>query len=252
MDHRIASARPLGRARTATMIALGLAAAVSFAAAPALAQTPPKKPTAPQKQPAPAPQQPQQQQQAAPQIQQVPQLMYSPWTKACQKGPETDNKQVCIVHSDGRLETGQPVVIAQIIEPEGADKRLQVVLVATVLVQYGTRMLIDQQEVGKAPYVYCAPQGGCVAFYQVDDAMVAKLKKGKTMEVQTYIPPNRIISFPLSLANFGKAYDGPPIDAKALEAQQRQLQSELQKKAEEARKKLEAQQPAPSAPAPKN
>ncbi|MFI4960217.1 MAG: hypothetical protein ACHP82_02040, partial [Hyphomicrobiales bacterium] len=55
---------------------------------------------------------------------------------------------------------------------------------------------------------------------------------------------------PLPLADFAKAYDGPPTDPKVVEEQQRKLQEELQKRAEDARKKLEAQQPAAAAPAP--
>ena len=39
------------------------------------------------------------------------------------------------------------------------------------------------------------------------------------------------------------AHDGPPTDPKVFEEQQRKLQEELQKKAEEARKKLQAQPP---------
>jgi len=57
------------------------------------------------------------------------------------------------------------------------------------------------------------------------------------------------ISLPLPLADFAKAYDGPATDPKVFEDQQRKLQEELQKKAEDARKKLE-QQAAPPAPAP--
>lgn len=242
MDHRIASARPLGRALTTTMAVAG-AVALALSATPSLAQT--KKPAA-QAQPA---QQAAPQQQAAPPQAQMPTLMYSPWTKVCQKGPETNNKEVCLVHKDGRLETGQPLVIAQVIEPEGADKRLQVILPIAVLVQNGTRILIDDQELAKAPYVVCAPQGGCSAFYKADDAVVSKLKKGKQMIVQAFSPSNQIVSLPLPLADFAKAYDGPPIDPKALEAQQRKLQSELQKKAEEARKRLEGGA-APAQPAP--
>jgi hypothetical protein len=50
------------------------------------------------------------------------------------------------------------------------------------------------------------------------------------------------------LQDFAKAYDGPPTDPKKFEEQQKQLQDELQKRAEEARKKLEGQQqPAPPA-----
>jgi hypothetical protein len=54
------------------------------------------------------------------------------------------------------------------------------------------------------------------------------------------------------LNDFAKAYDGPPTDPKAFEEQQRKLQEELQKKADEARKKLEGQQsqaPAGTVPA---
>jgi hypothetical protein len=49
------------------------------------------------------------------------------------------------------------------------------------------------------------------------------------------------------LQDFAKAYDGPPTDPKKFEEQQKQLQDELQKRADEARKKLEAQQPSSSA-----
>ena len=59
------------------------------------------------------------------------------------------------------------------------------------------------------------------------------------------------ISLPLPLADFAKAYDGPPTDPKVVEEQQQKLQEELQKQAEEARKKLEAQQPTAAAPPPR-
>jgi len=54
---------------------------------------------------------------------------------------------------------------------------------------------------------------------------------------------------PLPLAEFAKAYDGPPTDPKVFEETQKKLQEELQKRAEEARKKLEANPPAGGAPA---
>ena len=54
-------------------------------------------------------------------------------------------------------------------------------------------------------------------------------------------------SFPLPLVDssgnsFQKANDGPPTDPKVFEENQKKLQEELQKKAEEARKRLEATQ----------
>ena len=52
--------------------------------------------------------------------------MYSPWIKVCGKGPETNNKQVCVLTKDGRLENGMPVAIVQLFEPEGDAKVLRV------------------------------------------------------------------------------------------------------------------------------
>ena len=47
------------------------------------------------------------------------------------------------------------------------------------------------------------------------------------------------LTLALPLAEFAKAYDGPPTDPKQFEENQKKLQEELQKKAEEQRKKLE-------------
>jgi invasion protein IalB len=255
MDHRIASARPLGRALTATMAAAGLMAAL-LVAAPALAQTPPAsapaqkqpaKPAAPKQAPvaAPAPAADPAQQAAAEQ----PQLMYSPWMKVCGKGPDTNNKQVCVITKDGRLENGMPVAIVQLFEPEGDAKVLRVTVPLGMQLAHGTRMIIDQGQPAQQPYKICFPVG-CMSDYPVTDDMLAKMKKGQMITVQAINMQGTPISLPLPLVDFAKAYDGPATDPKAFEDQQRKLQEELQKKAEEARKKLEASQPAVAAPAP--
>ncbi|MSO67553.1 MAG: invasion associated locus B family protein [Pseudolabrys sp.] len=248
MDHRIASARPMGRALTATLAAAGLLAALLVA--PALAQTPPPKqpakPAAPKQAPAakPAEAAPPAAGQAA-----DPQLMYSSWMKVCGKGPDTNNKQVCVITKDGRLENGMPVAIVQLFAPEGEQKILRVTVPLGMQLSHGTRMIIDQGQPTQQPYKICFPVG-CMSDYPVDDAMVAIMKKGQMLTVQAINMQGTPISLPMPLVDFGKAYDGPATDPKAFEEQQRKLQEELQKKAEEARKNLEAQQPAAQAPAP--
>ena len=255
MDHRTASARPLGRALTAAFAAASLLAA-TVTVTPALAQQPPKstaKPTAKKPANAPAQQKAQQQQPQQPPQQQAgaeqqPQLMYSPWTKVCQKSQETDNKQVCIIHKDGRLENGMPVVIAELLEKEGIEKKiLRVTVPFGMRLQPGTRVIIDQAAPATAPYAFCL-QFGCIAEYDATAEMLTNMKKGQMLTVQAINLNNQPISLPVPLAEFAKAYDGPPIDPKALEAQQKKLQEELQKRAEEARKKLEAQQAPAQAP----
>jgi invasion protein IalB len=253
MDHPIASAWPLGRVSTAIMAVAGLTVAL-LVAAPALAQTPapapapkqPAKPAAP-KAPAaaPAPAAPAQQQAA----QEQPQLMYSPWMKVCGKGPDTNNKQVCVITKDGRLENGMPVAIVQLFEPEGEAKVLRVTVPLGMQLQHGTRVVLDQDQPMQSPYKICFPVG-CMSDYQITDDMIGKMKKGQNITVQAINMQGTPISLPMPLGDFAKAYDGPATDPKAFEEQQRKLQEELQKKAEEARKKLEASQPAPAAGAP--
>ncbi len=250
MDHRIVRARPRGRALTAALAVFGLAAAALFAA-PALAQQPPAKKPAPAAKPAPAPAQPAQAPQGQPPQGQAaqgqPQLMYSPWVKVCGKGQDTNNKQVCVLTKDGRLENGMPVAVVQLFEPEGQPKMMRVTVPLGMQIQHGTRLIIDQSAPVSEPYKICFPIG-CVSDYPVTDDMIKQMKKGTTLTLQAINMQGTPISLPLPLNDFAKAYDGPATDPKVFEAQQQKLQSELQKKAEEARKKLE-QQPGQAAPA---
>jgi len=248
MVHRIAP----GRALTASFAA-GLLTAAMVAGTPALAQQPKAatKPAAQKAQPpkpaaqAPAPAAPAPQAAAAP-----PQLMYSPWIKVCGKGPETNNKQVCVLTKDGRLENGMPVAVVQLFEPEGEPKVMRITVPLGMQLQHGTRMIIDQEQPAQQPYKICFPVG-CMSDYPVTDDMIAKMKKGQQIVLQAINMQGTPISLPLPLNDFAKAYDGPPTDPKVVEEQQHKLQEELQKKAEEARKKLEAQTPAAAAaPAP--
>jgi invasion protein IalB len=196
---------------------------------------------------APAAQPPAQTQAAAP-AQQLP-LVYSPWTKICGKDQQQANaKEVCLVIKEARLETGQFVAGAVLVEPEGDPKKmLRVTLPLGMQLQQGTRVIIDQGNPVARPYVICFPNG-CMSDYDADTDMVGKLKKGQGLIVQAINAGGQPISLTLPLADFAKAYDGPPTDPKVLEEQQKKLQDELQKKAEEARKKLESQQPQAAAP----
>ncbi len=235
-------------------------------AAPAAKPKPAKKPAKPAAQEAPPPaaaqqappaalpqgQQNQPGQQA--QGQQQVQLIYSPWTKFCLKGqpgqaPDPNAKQVCFTGKDARIESGMPVVAAVLIEPEGQERKiLRVTLPLGMQLVHGTRVIIDQNQPMTAPYVICFTNG-CMADYEASPDMVGKMKKGQGLVVQGINSTGQPISLALPLADFAKAYDGPPTDPKEFEAQQRKLQEELQRRADEARKKLEAEKGAPTSSA---
>jgi invasion protein IalB len=240
-------ARALALAFTSALMAVALGS-TAFAQAPPPAQP---KAAAPKAPPPPAnkgaPQKPGTTPEAPPPAgaeAQQPQLIYSPWTKFCLKGQEANAQQVCFTGKDGRIESGMPVIAAVLIEPEGdAKKVLRVTLPLGMQLPQGTRVIVDQGQPMNAPYIICFTNG-CMADYEASAELIGKLKKGQGLVVQGINSQGQPISLVLPLTDFGKAYDGPPTDPKVFEEQQKKLQDDLQKRAEEARKKLEGQQPA--------
>ena len=264
MNFRILAAQALPRGRVFAAMAAGavLAAAVvsgSYAQTPA-APTPapkapkaPKAPAAPKAAPAPAAGAPADAGQAAAPAagdQQV-QLIYQPWAKYCMKGQDAAAKEVCFIGKDGRIESGQTVVAAVIIEPKGEPKKiLRVTLPLGMALVQGTRIVVDSNAPAQSPFVACF-QNGCMSDYDFTPEMVAAMKKGTTLFVQAIQVSGAAVTLPLPLAEFAKAYDGPPTDPKVFEENQKKLQEELQKRAAEARAKLEGAGGATANPAAK-
>jgi invasion protein IalB len=255
MISRLLSAPALPRGRVIAGL-VAAAAAAAFAALPAMAQQPPpaaKDQPAPKAAPKAAPKTPPAKKDAAPPAQQPPQaqqpaqqdqvqLIYSPWTKFCLKGQDTNAKQVCFTGKDGRIESGQPVVAAVIIEPEGEPKKvLRVTLPLGMQLVHGTRVIVDSNQPQQSPYVICFANG-CMSDYDASAEVLASLKKGQSLIIQAINANGQPLTLPLPLADFGKAYDGPPTDPKVFEEQQKKLQEELQKRAADTLQKLEQQQ----------
>ena len=265
MSYRNMSAK----ARTASQVFATLTATIAlaaFAVSSSVAQQAP----APAAKPRPAParpaqpaqqQQPPAQQQQPPQAQaqppaggDQPQLIFSPWVKLCNKDADPKAKRICVTVKDGRVESGLLVVSVALIEMDGETKKLlRMSLPYGVNLQYGTRLIVDQQQPSTAPFVTClppvVPPGGCIADYEANAELVGRMKKSQILTVQAIHMNGQAMSPQLDMKDFAKAYDGPPTDPKEFEKQQQKLQEELQKRA----KQLEGQQPpqaaAPPAPA---
>jgi invasion protein IalB len=199
------------------------------------AQPPSTNPPAPPAQAAPRPNAGQPQQ-AAPgetvQNGQV-QLIFSPWARYCAKGlteqsSEIRAKEVCFTAADGHLTSGQKLVIALLIEPEGGDtKLLRVTLPLGVALIPGARIVIDEKEAMTAPYVVCLSKNGCMADYKADADLIEKLKKGRSLAIQAF-EKGRPISFTLPLTGFAKAYNGPASDPTGLNELPEGVPNELQ------------------------
>src|SRR5215208_870605 len=208
----------------------GLATALALlVSAPVLAQTAPAqrpaaqpaRPAAPAQPPAPGAQP---QQNAGPTVVTVKAEPSQPeWTKVCGKDQNT-NTEICYTTRDFVSDQGQPVLALAVYDVKG--------------LQPGLRFAVDQGQATPGRYVMCLPNG-CFAEAQVKDDFIAAIKKGANLNVSVQNQMGREITFAVPAAGFGKAFDGPPIDPKVLEEQQKKLQEELQKKSEEMRQRLE-------------
>jgi invasion protein IalB len=266
MTHRNMSAKARAASKvfaalsaTIMLVVVGVAHSVAQQQqAPAPAPRPRPAAPAPAKPAQPAQQQQAPVQQQAPQQTQAPageqpQLIFSPWVKLCNKDADPKAKRICVTVKDGRVESGLLVVSVAIIEMDGeAKKLLRMSLPYGVALQHGTRLIVDQGTPATSPFVTClppvVPPGGCIADYEASVDLINRMKKSQVVTVQAIHMNGQAMSPQLDMKDFAKAYDGPATDPKVFEEQQKKLQDELQKRAEEARKRLESQPPQAAAP----
>jgi invasion protein IalB len=247
MNHVIASSlSALGRLLGASAAAAIVLLSVAPDAGAQQQQPQQRRQAAPAQKPA-APAAPQAQQPAQP-AQPAAQLIFSPWVKLCNKDSDPNAKRVCVTVKDGRVESGLLVVSVAIIEMDGEQRKLlRMSLPYGVALTHGTRLIVDQGTPATAPFVTClppvVPPGGCISDYEATADIINRMKKGQVLTVQAIHMNGQPMSPQLELKDFAKAYDGPPTDPKVFEEQQKKLQEELQKRAEDARRRLESQQP---------
>ena len=157
------------------------------------------------------------------------QLIYSPWIKICEKPSGATTQQVCFIRKDGLGESGMPVVAALLIEPVGENRRiLRVTLPLGMQLASGTRIVVDQRQPINAPYIICTGVG-CSADYEASDELIDKLKHGQGLVVEGINSQGQAVSVALPLADFGKAYDGPPTDPNLVAEQALKLVEQLGK-----------------------
>ena len=163
------------------------------------------------------------------------------WTKVCGKD-QAANKEVCYTTRDFSAEVGKPPVLAlAVYDVKGDDTKIIRMLMPTqLMLRPGFRFVVDNGATGDGTYEICFPNG-CFAESKVKTDLVNAMKKGTTMNVSVRNQGNNEVIFAVPLEGFGKAFDGPAIDPKVLQEQQQKLQAELQKRAEDERKKLEAE-----------
>ena len=243
-----------------TISAMSMGASAGLVGAqqpPATAPAPKARPAAPARPATPAPAQPAPAAPApaaaAPPTQNIVQLKPDPaqadWLKVCGKD-EAQNKQICYTTRDFVAENNQPILALAIYDVVNDPKKfVRFLLPLGFLVQPGVRFGIDNGQPAPGKFSICLPNG-CFAEAEATIALVDQLKKGTNLRIQMLNQVGQEVALVVPLNGFGKAFDGPAVDPTALEAQQKKIQEELQKRAEEQRKQQSAIPPAPVVPAP--
>ena len=149
-------------------------------------------------------------------------MIYSQWAKLCLKEPTRINS-VCFTGKDGRLDSGMMIASAARIEPQGEPKKLLRVNVplgigsSTAPAYYRPGPPRDRAYVAAAS---CSRLRGRLRGHRRIDQPVKKWQRSASRRSTCIGQP---FSVPLPLADFAKAYDGPPTDPQVIEEQQKKL-----------------------------
>ena len=168
------------------------------------------------------------------------------WVKMCQKD-EKAKVEVCQTSRDLRAETGQTLASVAVREQKtdkGAKRVIVMAIPPGMQIQPGVRVLVDQQQALMGKYSVCF-SSACMVEAELPDAVMATMRKGTTLNLQIVAQNSKVVVLPVSLDGLAKALDGAPLDPKTVQDDQKKLNEELQKKAQEALSQMKAQ-PAPA------
>ena len=240
-------------AKSAVRLGAGLALLMAPAVAFAQQQQPQQRPAQPAQQQRPA--QPAQQPAQAPA--QAPAnsaenlaAVQTPWVKLCDQVPVDERtppttKKLCMVVQETRAENGQMLASVQIRDLEGEKPRLIIAVPVGMSLQPGIRVVLEGGQGQPQPqamrYEVCLPNA-CFAQMELQPEFLNRMKRSNQLSIQVVNMNNRAISLGMSLQGFQASYDGAPVDPQAYDEQQRRLQAELQRRGEEAQRRLQEQQ----------
>ncbi len=136
--------------------------------------------------------------------------VHKDWQIRCDTPPGAKAEQCALIQSvtaEDRANVGLTVIVLKTADQK--SKLMRVVAPLGVLLPSGLGLKIDNVDVGRAGFVRCLPNG-CIAEVVMDDALIGKLRNGKTATFIIFQTPEEGIGFPMSLAGFGEGYDKLP------------------------------------------
>ena len=136
--------------------------------------------------------------------------VHGDWQIRCDNPPGAQNEQCALMQSvtaEDRPNVGLTVIVLKTSDQK--SRLMRVVAPLGVLLPSGLGLKIDNQDVGRAGFVRCLPNG-CVAEVVMDDNLINQMRNGKTSTFIIFQTPEEGIGFPMSLKGFGEGYDRLP------------------------------------------
>ncbi|SEM87546.1 Invasion protein IalB, involved in pathogenesis [Bradyrhizobium sp. OK095] len=136
--------------------------------------------------------------------------VHGDWQIRCDTPPGAQTEQCALIQSvvaEDRSNAGLTVILLKTADQK--SRLMRVVAPLGVLLPSGLGLKLDNQDVGKAGFVRCLPNG-CVAEVVLEDKLLGQLRSAKTATFIIFETPEEGIGFPLSLNGLGEGYDKLP------------------------------------------
>jgi invasion protein IalB len=133
--------------------------------------------------------------------------VHNDWQVRCDTPPGAQAEQCALIQSvtaEDRANVGLTVIVLKTADQKA--RLMRVIAPVGVLLPSGLGLKIDQQDVGRAGFVRCLPNG-CVAEVVMDDNLLKQMRNGQTATFIIFQTPEEGIGFPMSLKGFGEGFD---------------------------------------------
>jgi invasion protein IalB len=132
------------------------------------------------------------------------------WATRCETPPGAAHEQCAIVLSV--VDQDRPNLILVVIVLNTADRKtrlMRIIAPLGVLLPPGISLRIDNADAGRLSFLQCLPNG-CVAQLAMDEALIGKLKTGKTATLGIFQTPEEGVGVQAPLSGFKEAYEQLP------------------------------------------
>ncbi len=132
--------------------------------------------------------------------------VHGEWQMRCDTPPGAQAEQCALVQSvtaEDRQNVGLTVIFLR--TADGKDQLLRVLAPLGVLLPAGLGLKIDEDDVGRAPFMRCLPNG-CIAEVIADQELIEKLEGGDFATFIIFQTPEEGIGIPMPLSGFSEGF----------------------------------------------